>query len=63
MRIRYAVGPHQRVVGQPDDAAGQSRRTANQGLLFHDQRLEAAVERGQPRHHAAAAAAGDHQVN
>ncbi len=32
-------------------------------LLFHDQRLEPAVERGQAGDHAAAAAAGDHQVD
>src|ERR1700722_2444591 len=63
MRIRYPVGPHQRVVGQPDDSAGQSRRTAHQGLLFHDQRLEAAIERGQPCHHAATPAAADPQGN
>src|SRR5262249_8403387 len=51
VRVGDPVGPHQRVVRQPHDAAGKPGRTADEGLLLDDQRLEPAVECRPPGHH------------
>ena len=63
VRVGDAVGTHQWIVRQPDDPAGEPRRTADQRLLFDDQRLEPAVQRGQPGDHAAPAATRDDQIH
>src|SRR5882757_6846625 len=63
MRVRDAVPAHQRIVGQPDHAAGHPRRTADQGLLLDDQRLESGIERRKGGHHSAPAASCDEQVD
>ena len=57
------VGPHERVVRDPDDPAGHAGRPADQGLLLEHQRLRAGVGGCQRGDHAAAARTGDHEVD
>jgi hypothetical protein len=63
VRIRYPLRPHQRVIRQPDHAAGHSGGTADEILLFDDQRLDSRIDRGKCGDHSTASAARDQKVD
>ncbi len=63
MRIGYAFGNHQRVVRQPDHAAGHPGRPADEGLLLDHQGFDPRVESRQRSDHSAAAASRDEKVD